>query len=87
MSIVEPPDEDDVFASLVDGLNKHEDVTDEDAFATKTMPELIKERTRIQMELRDLGETIRPKTERGHELHSKSFAIQFQIQERGEGRG
>lgn len=50
------------------------------AFATA--PELVSALAKVSVELEELKERLFPRTERGHELHSKHTAIKLQMNRR-----
>lgn len=82
MSTMEPPDANEEFNALVEGLELTVP-TDVEEVALLSEVELSSRFHKVRQDLLARGEMMDPKTDTGRELHSKRVAYMLEMQRRG----
>ena len=82
MSTMEPPDANDEFNALVEGLDLTVP-TDVEEVALLSEVELSSRFNKVRQDLLARGEMMDPKTDTGREMHSKRMAYMLEMQRRG----
>jgi hypothetical protein len=81
MSTVEPPDADDEFRRLMEGLDLTIP-TDVEQVSVLSEVELSRRWNKVRQDLLARGEMMEPKTDTGRELHSLRHAYMLEMQRR-----
>jgi hypothetical protein len=82
MSTMEPPDADDEFKRLMEGLELEAPINVEDV-SLLTEVELSSRFNKVRQDLLARGEMIDPKTDTGREMHSQRTAYMLEMRRRG----
>lgn len=82
MSTIEPPDADDEFNRLMEGLDLTVPINVESVTMLDEV-ELSRRFNEVRGELLTRGEMISPKTDTGRELHSQRAALLVEMRRRG----